>query len=45
MDGLITMPASCVSGVVGDDGRELIGVVGFEPASEKGFDCKNNHAI
>lgn len=34
------MPKSCVSGVVGEDGRELIGVSGFEPASEKGLDYK-----
>lgn len=34
----MTIPTSCVSGVVGDDGRELTGVGGFEPASEKGFD-------
>ena len=35
------MPMSCVSGVVGDDGRELTGVGASEPASEKGFDYKN----
>jgi len=29
-----------VSGVVGDDGRELTGVAGLDPASEKGFDYK-----
>ena len=29
-----------MSGVVGDDGRELMGLAGFEPASEKGLDYR-----
>ena len=29
-----------MSGVVGDDGRELTGLGGLEPASEKGLDYR-----
>ena len=29
-----------MSGVVGDDGRELTGLGGFESASEKGLDYR-----
>lgn len=40
------MPRSCVSGVVGDDGRELgPGLGGFEPASENGLDCRKYNII
>ena len=39
------MPGSWVSGVIGDDGRELLGLGGPDPVSENGLDYMSRDTI